>query len=140
MKEYLITIKFPMMLIIINSILGYFLFQVLPGASSYIIFNIFRAIIIMWAGWLLTRSGRSLSVAALAGVLLLFLDHPVITGSLFIIQGEYQAFYGVLISFVMFAIVAAIVAVIGGLLNRFGGGKAPNQSLKKGRQASPGAP
>ena len=132
MKEYLITIKYPVLLIIINSILGYSLYQVLPATVGDAIFNVFRILIIAWAGWVLNRSGRSLGVAALTGILLLFLDHPVITGGLFIIQSEYQAFYGVLISFVMFAIVAALVAVIGGLLNRSGGGKAPNQALKKG--------
>jgi len=94
-KESLISIKVPVLLIIINSIMGHSLYQMLPDVTGDIVFNIFRTIIIAWAGWLLNKSGRTLGVAAFAGILLLFLDHPVITGSLFIIQGEYQAFYGV---------------------------------------------
>ncbi|MEW8441788.1 MAG: hypothetical protein AB2689_26885 [Candidatus Thiodiazotropha taylori] len=132
MKDYLITIKYPALLIIINSILWHTPYYVIPGIAGDIIFNAFRMILIAWAGWLLGSSGKSFSVAAFTGVILLFLDHPVITGGLFITQGEYQAFYGVLVSFVMFAVVAALVAVIGWWLNRRYGGKAPNQALKKG--------
>ncbi|MEW8351996.1 MAG: hypothetical protein AB2687_27135 [Candidatus Thiodiazotropha taylori] len=139
MKDYLLTIKYPALLIIINSILGHSLYQVLPAAAGDVIYNLFRIFIIAWAGWLVNKSGMSLGVAAFTGILLLFIDHPVITGGLFIIQSEYQAFYGVLLSFVMFAIVAALVAIIGCLLNRLGGGKAPKPGAQEGTPQS-GAP
>ncbi len=119
MKEYFLTIKIPVLLIIINSILWHFLDLGLSDISVAIVFNFFRGMTIAWAGWLLVKSGRGLAGAALAGVILFFLDHPVVTGMLFIIQGESQAFYGVLISFVMFSVVAALFGIIGGLFSRY---------------------
>jgi hypothetical protein len=117
-KEYFLIIRIPAVLIIINSILWHFLDQGLSDTFVVIVFNLFRCMTVAWAGWLLIKSGRGLAGAALAGVILFFFDHPVVTGMLFIIQGELQAFFGVLISFVMFAIVAALVGIIGGLFSR----------------------
>ena len=83
-------------------------------------FNFARICILVFAVWLLVRGGiTNLWSISLAGFLLFFVDHLVVKGGSFLISGEIMAFFGVLISFVMFvAIPMAITAFSGYILRR----------------------
>lgn len=99
------------------------------GLLGDVVFNFLRVAIAFAGGWLLvTAAGAPLRVAALAGILVLAVDHIVMKGGWFLAgeffslsgsEGDgYTVFGGVLISFVMFAPVAALCSWLGGVASR----------------------
>jgi hypothetical protein len=116
MKRYILGLKVVLLLAALNSALWLVLPHAMPDLLSNIILNVVRAALVLWAGWLvITERISGLWGAALAGGLVFFVDHPVVTGGYFLISGELEAFVGVLISFVMFVWVALLVGWLGGL-------------------------
>ena len=106
--------------------INYFL---IGGVFGTIGFNIGRAVIAAWGGWyIVSRAKSSLLVAALVGVIVLTVDHIIFKGGYFLlaqavwpeaVENEgVMAFAGVLVSFVMFAPIAALISLAGGLLGR----------------------
>ena len=109
-------------LAVVNHLLIRYLFGV-------VIFDICRAILAVSGGWLLVaRANANLWVAASVGVVMLSVDHVLLNGGCFLIAQivwpekvqnmGFLAFGGVLVSFVMFAPVAAAFSFIGGLMGR----------------------
>ena len=119
MGRYLKTIRFPIILTVVNGFAGFYLCNYLPGISGHIVFNIVRLGVVAYAGWLLVAvGGYSIRKAACAGFLLLFLDHVIITGGAFLCEGQWRAFAGVASSFFMFVWIEMAVAGIGGYIAR----------------------
>jgi len=117
--QYLRAIRWPVVVALINALLGSLLYNWLPTPYDEVAFNIVRALIYGWGGWLLVRAGfDSLWWAATAGFVLNFVDHPIAKGGLFLARGERMAFYGVMLSFVMFVAIPMLVAVMGGYFAR----------------------
>lgn len=92
------------------------------GGSSFdylVPFNLIRAAIVVYSGWVAVHfEKRGLWRASLVGALVLFVDHPVVVGGIFLVQGEFKAFLGVLVSYFMFVWVAMLLALSGGLFAR----------------------
>ena len=106
--------------------INYFL---IGGVAGDIGFNIGRFVIAAFGGWfVVTRAKSSLLVAAVAGVTVLTVDHIILKGGYFLlaqmfwpeaVEGEgVMAFAGVLVSFIMFAPIAAFVSFAGGLIGQ----------------------
>ena len=113
---YLKTIRWPIALAALNSLLAAVIFDWPWGDVAY---NLARLAILIYAAWVLVRAGiTSLWVSALTGLLLFFIDHPVVRGGHFLIARETMGFYGVLISFVMFAAIPMMVVAICAYLMR----------------------
>ena len=92
------------------------------GAVLDIPFNIIRALLVAWSGWRVVRFGAASSlVASLAGPLFLFMDHVVVKGVDLLVgssqnsRDRWPVFVGVLVSFLMFAPIAALLAWLGGI-------------------------
>jgi hypothetical protein len=120
MKRYLLVLKFVLIVAALNSVVSHLLSSFVPETINTVLFNLVRVSLFIWAGWLVvaTRLG-GLWGAALGGALVLVIDHPVVTGGFFLVSGEFSAFLGVLISFVMFVWVAMLLGLAGGLASRW---------------------
>ena len=116
MKRYLLGLKIVFLLAALNSALWLVLPHFVPDLITNILLNIGRTALVLWAGWLVvTERIGGLWGAALAGALVLLVDHPIVGGGYFLLTGESQAFVGVLISYVMFVWVAMLVGWLGGI-------------------------
>lgn len=114
-SEYLRAIRWLAVVALINALAGDFFYNWIPTPYDEVAFNLVRAAIYGCGGWLLVRAGfDSLWWAATAGFVLNFVDHPIAKGGLFLADGERMAFYGVMLSFVMFVAIPMLVSVIGG--------------------------
>jgi hypothetical protein len=100
-----------------------------PEDVGNAVFNALRLVIAFAGGWLLVAAaGAPLRVAALAGIVVLAVDHILLKGGWFLAdeffspstgaREGYLAFDGVLISFVLFVPVAALCSWLGGLVAR----------------------
>ena len=113
---YFRLLRWPIILAAVNSLASGLIFDWPFGDVAY---NVVRVAILVYAAWLLIQGGiTNLWLIALAGLLLSFIDHPVVRGGSFLLAGETMAFYGVLISFVMFAAVPMVIAALSGYLMR----------------------
>jgi len=129
MRQYLKTIKVPMILAIVNVFPGNLLYSLLPGSIGLVVYNLFRFANVFYAGWLVSKKNAGgLWLAALTGPLLFLIDHLLLKGGYFIIaqiqkpsavdnQG-YLAFTGVIVSFVMFVPLLLFVGFLGGWISR----------------------
>jgi len=118
MKRYLGIIQFPLAATVINWLL-FPLYDHLPGGSHYIVFNTIRILLWAFAGWRLSHvGGYSLWRSALSGAVLLFIDHPILTGGRFLLQANYMAFGGVVASFIVFCFVPVLISAIGAALGK----------------------
>lgn len=115
MKRYILGLKVVLLLTALNSVLWLVLPHVIPDLVTNILLNSARTGLIVWAGWLVVSEGiGGLWGAALAGALVLLVDHPIVGGGYFLLSGEPEAFVGVLISYVMFVWVAMLFGWLGG--------------------------
>ncbi len=107
---YLSVIKLTRKLIVANFLVGNLILSFLPLGIGVYLFNILRISIIFMAGFLvLKRHVGGLWKAALSGSILLFVDHVILKGGLFLIGYLFRwndqgllAFGGVLVSYTMF--------------------------------------
>ncbi len=125
-KRFFVVMRLPIFLVVVNFFFVNTLFAFLPYNLGNISYNIIRIAIIFYAGWLVVRKdlGRTWH-AALAGVLIYFIDHVVCKGGVFLLNYLFKpdglglaAFSGVLVSFIMFIPLAMIVGALGGLAAR----------------------
>ncbi len=125
-KRFFVVMRLPIFLVVVNFFFVNTLFAFLPYNLGNISYNIIRIAIIFYAGWLVVRKdlGRTWH-AALAGVLIYFIDHVVCKGGVFLLNYLFKpnglglaAFSGVLVSFLMFIPLAMIVGALGGLAAR----------------------
>jgi hypothetical protein len=112
--EYLRTLRLPIGIVVANVTVG----LVFHELWSEWAFNAVRLAAIAFAGWTLGRSGSSIWKSAAAGLLLFLLDHVVIKGGWFLLNLEWEAFGGVLLSFAMYAFVPLAVAAIAGMVGK----------------------
>ncbi len=127
-KRFFKAMRLPIFLVVVNYFFVNTLLAFLPYNIGSISYNIFRIAIIFYAGWLVVRKdlGRTWH-AALAGILIYFIDHVVCKGSVFLLNYLFKpeglglaAFSGVLVSFIMFVPLAMIIGALGGLAARSG--------------------
>lgn len=119
--QYLASLKLVLFLAALNSAFWHFMPAFLSdtSTSSAILLNVIRGVLAFWAGWVvIARNISGLWGAAGGGAMVLFIDHPIITGTLFLASNEFLAFIGVLISFVMFVWVAMLFGVLGGVIGK----------------------
>ena len=84
-----------------------------------ILFNAIRLVAWGYAGYLLTFvGGYSIWKAALAGAILLFIDHPIIKGGGFLIEKEFMAFSGVIVSYLMFIWLSIAASALGAFVGK----------------------
>jgi hypothetical protein len=116
-KNFLKTIRVPVAIVILNGLVGLTIGGLLPQTLGDIIFNAVRIGAWCYAGWLVVAiGGRGIWKASLAGLVLFFIDHPVMTGGAFAFTTEWMALGGVLVSFLMFLFVPMSFAALGGLV------------------------
>lgn len=135
MKQYLYTIRFPIIAALVNSLIYQFTW---PTTGGLVVFSTIRILIAIWAGYAIVKSKvGAVAIASFAGPILLFFDHVFIGGTLGVITHDFSQlpanvlagspfenqprlayFLGVLLSFLMFFPVAMAVAAGGGLLAR----------------------
>jgi hypothetical protein len=116
-KTFLKTIRIPIAIVILNGLIGLTIGELLSQTLGVIIFNAVRISVWCYAGWLVVAVGRQgIWKAPLAGLVLFFIDHPVMTGGAFAFAAESTALGGVLASFLMFLFVPMSVAALGGLV------------------------
>lgn len=125
-KRFFVVMRLPIFLVVVNFFFVNTLFAFLPYSLGDISYNIIRIAIIFYAGWLVVRKdlGRTWH-AALAGILIYFIDHVACKGGVFLLNYLFKpdglglaAFSGVLVSFIMFIPLAMIVGALGGLAAR----------------------
>ena len=113
----------------IIAILAVFNYLIVGGLLGTIGFNVGRVLLAAWGGWyIVSKTNSNLWVAALVGIIIMAVDHIILKGGYFLLAQAFfpesvrnegvLAFGGVLISFVMFAPVAALVSLGGGFVGR----------------------
>lgn len=146
MKQYLNTIKVPIIIALLNVFPGNWLYSFLPGSIELGIFNIIRIANVFYAGWLITKNNvGGLLQAALSGPLLFLIDHILLKGGYFIIaqilnqssaDGKgFLAFGGVIVSYIMFLPLLLLVGFLGGWISRK---KLTEHQKQKGSQKGSG--
>jgi hypothetical protein len=111
-------IRIPVLLAVVWAVLGLFASSI-SGPIADLLWFVVRVAIVAAAGYLVTRRGKfGLGYAALAGALVMLADHVLVKGTAFVLDGELGAAFGVLVSFVMFVWVAALIGVVGGVVGR----------------------
>ena len=114
--HFLRVIRWPIVLAALNALVSGLIVNWPLGVVAY---NLLRLVILVYAAWLLVRGGiTNLWLLALAGLLLFFVDHPLVGGGEFLLTGQTMAFYGVLISFVMFAPIPMAITALSGYVIR----------------------
>jgi hypothetical protein len=128
MKQYLNTIKIPIILAVANVFPGNLLYSLLPDSIGLGVYNLFRFGNVFFAGWLITKNNaRGLWQAALSGPLLFLIDHVLLKGGYFIFaqilnpssgdSNGFLAFGGVIVSYIMFIPLILFVGFLGGWLS-----------------------
>ncbi len=123
MKKYLAVLRRPLFFVVLNFFLVNTLFSLLPVSMGNIAYNIGRASIIFYAGWLVrSKKIGGIWQAALAGVVVYFADHVVIKGGLFLLNYLFKpegmglsAFGGVVVSFIIFIPLSMLFGMLGGI-------------------------
>src|SRR5678810_1003331 len=107
--SFLHEIRIPVLAAMIWAVLG----LLSTSISGPVIDNVWLAVrvaLVGAAGFLVTRGGRfGLWYAALAGAVVMLADHVLVKGLAFLAAGELEAALGVVVSYLMFAWVAALV-------------------------------
>ncbi len=126
MKKYLVVLRRPVFLVIINFFLVNTLFSLLPYNIGNIVYNIGRISIIFYAGWLTeTKSVGGKWQSAMAGAVIYFVDHVLVKGGIFLLNYLFKpegaglaAFGGVVASFILFIPLSMIIGMVGGVVAR----------------------
>ena len=117
-REFVYEIRIPVLAAMTWAVLG----MVTTSLTDPVFDTIWEAVrvaLVGIAGFLVTRRGKfGLWYATLAGAVVMLADHVVVKGIYFIVVGELVAAGGVLLSYVMFVWVAALVSLLGGLAGR----------------------
>jgi hypothetical protein len=112
-KHYFRVLRIPIAVVLATVALGSFLNDQTWALWA---FEIIRACAAVLAGWLVARQGYSIWKCALAGMLLIVIDHVVVKIITFALAGEWLAIGGVFISFAMFALVPMALAAAAGFV------------------------
>ncbi|MFZ3174550.1 MAG: hypothetical protein WA146_06600 [Thiobacillus sp.] len=126
MKRFVIGIRWPIALILVNYAIASALPLFLSEELTDWIFLGGRVVVTLLVGWLVIWNAiGGWWLAALAGALLNFIDHVICKGGYYLVIHFFapdsipfsalQSFWGVLISYIMFLWVPMGVAVVGAL-------------------------
>lgn len=119
------ALRWPLALAFVNYLIWGLTLAAFSVLAASVAFNVSRLAIMVWAGWLVaTRTARGAMAAAFAGVAILVVDHVLLKGGAFLVMHWraddpaeahklLMAFGGVIISFVMFCPLAALLGCIG---------------------------
>ena len=129
MKRYLFAIRITIFLIVANSAIFEIVYGVNPHNDILLIFNITRALIVMYAGWLtIVNYENNLMKASLSGPLLIFIDHVIMGGGSIMIKDAMKltgqginalsVFGGIVVSYLMFLPIYMLFGYIGAQLAR----------------------
>ncbi len=126
-KNFFRTILIPIVLVIAN-VNAQFLYGLLPSPAAEVTFNMVRVSLYFWAGMRITSLGTgNVRQAGKAGAVLLFIDHVVLRGGMFLfgtllgnvtVKFGLMSFGGVLVSYLLFAWVAFLIGTLGGYWGR----------------------
>lgn len=126
-NKFFKTILIPIVLVIAN-VNAQFLYGLLPSPAGEVTFNMVRVSLYFWAGMRITSLGTgNVRQAGKAGAVLLFIDHVVLRGGLFLfgtllgnvtVKFGLMSFGGVLVSYLLFAGVAFLIGALGGYWGR----------------------
>lgn len=125
--DFLYEIRIPVSLAVawaaLGGAIGYFIGENGSADMSSLLIDMLwhfvRGAFVATAGYLVTRSSQfGLLAAAVAGAVVMFADHVIVKGVVFLVQGELTGALGVVISYVMFFWIAATVGLLGGLLGK----------------------
>ena len=133
MKRFLITIRWALLIEVLNSLLG----QLLRPHLGYVPFHAVTIAVLFWSGWLVTKKQRgSLAHAAWAGPVILVLGFMLVGVLYNLITGDFSEvgqganvswvkdsprlayLVAVLGSTILFLPLAALVSVLGGVIGR----------------------
>lgn len=125
-RRFLIGIRWAIALILVNYAIASALVLLIGDRVTGRVFFTGRVIVTLLAGWLVIRNAiGGLRQAAVAGALLIFIDHVVLKGGYYLYVHFFApdllpfsallSFGGVLISYVMFLWVPVGVAIVGAL-------------------------
>ena len=112
-----------LLIIALLAIVNYFVTSILFGDIG---FNAGRLLLAIGGGWyVVSKGGYSLWIAASIGPVIFLIDHVVLTGGHFLLEfliwaepadiSSFQAFLGVLMSFVIFCPVASVISLVSGI-------------------------
>lgn len=130
MKRWFNAIRWLLVFAAVNFFLWPLTTVVVPSSIATLGFNVVRISLMVRAGWAVTRaSGLGLGAAAFAAIMIMALDHVFLKGGEFLVEhvrghstedlNYLTAFGGVVVSFVMFSPVAALLGISGGLYGRY---------------------
>lgn len=112
-KHYFRALRIPITVVLVTVALSSFLDD---QTWTLWAFEVVRACAAVLAGWLVARHGYSIWECAVAGVLLIVIDHVAVKTLAFALTGEWLAIGGVFISFAMFAFVPMALAAAAGFV------------------------
>lgn len=111
--HYFRALRIPIAIVLVSVALSSFLDD---QTWTLWAFEPVRAGAAVLAGWLVARHSYSIWKCAVAGVLLIVIDHVMVKTFAFAVTGEWLAIGGVFISFAMFAFVPMALAAAAGLV------------------------
>lgn len=118
MSRYFKLLVVPIVAAVVNFLLSP-LYGLLPHSGGEIVFNIVRVFVWLYAGWRLASLGRfGTWKSALSGAVLFFIDHPILKGGYFLVEREFMAFGGVIVSYCMFCFVPVALSGIGAAIGK----------------------
>ena len=132
-RTYLQTIRLPLIVSgALSALMMVVSYQASPESLQLFshlpefLFEAPRVMLAFWAGWLAgVHYGSRIAGSGFAGVLVFFIDHVLVTGGTYVALAQldktfpyYQAFAGVLASFLMFVAPYFILGAVAGLIGR----------------------
>lgn len=119
MKRYLIALSVPLTITVLNALIYPFLREQIPPDTAVVVMNMLRILSVVAAGWIIViRKLGGLPMAGLAGVILMIIDYPLISGVRHLLAGQTPVFLNVLVSFGVSFWIPLMLGVLGGLAAR----------------------
>lgn len=119
MKRYLAALSVPLTITVLNALIYPFLREQIPPDTAVVIMNLLRILSVVAAGWIIVIRGLGgLAMAGVAGMLLMVIDYPLISGIRYLLAGQTKVFLDVLISFAVSFWIPLMLGVLGGLAAR----------------------
>jgi hypothetical protein len=113
--EYLLRIKLPLIFSALSGCAWIMAESHWPEMPTAIVFNLVRVILILWAGAIAVENEKSqLWLSAIAGALILAVDHLLVTGIAYVAEGSAIALIGLVASYILFVWIAMLLATLAG--------------------------
>jgi hypothetical protein len=127
MREFLTTLKMPLLFEVLNQ-LGRGVLNSQLGAVGLVdsVSIVITGAIVAWAGWIVARRSGSVGKSAIAGIAMWFLSLIVIAGGWILLEPIFvtsatmtdalSAFAGLTVSCLLFSPVSILLGVVGGFV------------------------